>query len=142
MANLIPRSRLVSPTGAGDGAPCDEGVWELDLWSGAAWFNEWFYQRLQWPVQVEHHKLADLQPHLTPDAWQTLLLAIRAHLELGAPLDVQIPVQPAPDRTEWWRIQGSVERNAGGQPVHLSGSARVTTAQPEPQPQDPQPPPR
>jgi hypothetical protein len=142
MANLIPRSRLVPPPGADDDAPSNEGVWELDLWSGAAWFNHWFYQRLQWPVQVEHHKLADLQPYLTPDAWQTLLLAIRAHLELGAPLDMQIPVQPTPDRTEWWRIQGSLERNAGGQPVHLSGSAQVTTAQPEPQPQDPQTPSR
>jgi hypothetical protein len=142
MANSIPRSRLVPPTGAGEGAPGDEGVWELDLWSGAAWFNEWFYQRLQWPVQVEHHKLADLQPHLTPDAWQTLLLAIRAHLELGAPLDLQIPVQPTPDCTEWWRIQGSLERNAGGQPVHLSGIARVITSQPELQPQDPRVPSR
>jgi hypothetical protein len=51
-------------------------------------------------------------------------------------------VQPTPDRTEWWRIQGSLERNVGGQPVHLSGSARVTTAQAEPQPQDPQGPSR
>jgi len=146
MTNLIARSRLVPSTGAGEEAPTDGGVWELDLWSGAAWFNEWFYQRLQWPVQVERHKLADLQPHLTPDAWQTLLLAIRAHLELGTPLDTQIPVQLTPDRTEWWRIQGSLERNVGGQPVHLSGSARVTTSQPEsppePQPQDPQTPSR
>jgi PAS domain-containing protein len=127
---------MVPATGAGEPVPSDEGVWELDLWNGSAWFNDWFYRRLQWPVQVERHKLADLQPHLTPEAWKTLLLGIRAHLELGTPLDTQIPVQTA-DRTEWWRIQGSVERNTGGQPVHLSGSARdVTTTRAEP-PSDP-----
>jgi hypothetical protein len=113
------------------------------LWSGSAWFSDWFYRRLQWPVQVEHHKLADLQPHLSPDAWETLLLGIRAHLEIGTPLDAQIPVQVTVARTEWWRIQGAVERNTAGQPVHLSGTARnVTTDRLEPQPKDPSIPPQ
>lgn len=126
------------PATAGEPAPSDEGLWELDLWSGAASFNDWFYRRLHWPVHVERHKLADLQPFLTAEAWETLLLAIRAHLELGTPLDAQIPVQVTIARTEFWRIQGSVERNTGGQPVHLSGSVRdVTTARPEPPPKDP-----
>jgi hypothetical protein len=138
MANSTPRSRWIPRPGTGEAAPSSEGRWELDLWSGSAWFNDWFYRRLQWSVEVERHKLADLQPHLTPDAWQTLLLGIRAHLELGTPLDAQIPVQLTPAHTEWWRIQGSVERNTGGQPVHLSGSAReVTMAPRESPPQDP-----
>src|ERR1700681_2009690 len=122
MANSIPHYPMDPATGPGEPAPGDEGLWELDLWSGSASFSDWFYGRLQWPVKVERHMLADLQPYLTPEAWETLLLGIRAHLELGTPLDLQIPVQVTVARTEWWRIQGSVERNTGGQPVQLSGS--------------------
>lgn len=138
MADPTPRTRLVPAPRAGEPPPSDEGRWELDLWNGSAWFNDWFYRRLQWPAEVERHKLADLEPHLTPEAWQTLLLAIRAHLELATPLDAQIPVQVTEARTERWRFQGCVERNTGGQPVHLSGTARVAPMTPrEPPPQDP-----
>ena len=138
MADSTPRTRLVPTTGAGKPAPSDEGLWELDLWNGFASFNDWFYRRLHWPAEVERHKLADLEPHLTPEGWQTLLLGIRAHFELGTPLDAQILVQITQSRTERWRFQGSVERNTGGQPVHLSGSARETPMTPrESQPQDP-----
>ena len=94
------------------------------MWNGSAWFSEWFYQRLQWPTQVEHKKLADLRPNLTPEAWETLLRAIRKHLELGAPLHVELPVELTDGRTEHWRFEGASERNSGGQPVHIAGRVR------------------
>ncbi len=101
-----------------------EGQWGLDLWSGEAWFSDWFYQRLSWRTQVKRKRLDDLRPHLSADGWQTLLLGVRAHLEQQIPLQLVVQVQVRPGELERWQIKGCVERNAGGQPVHLNGTAR------------------
>ena len=101
-----------------------EGRWGLDLWDGAAWFSDWFYQRLQWPIEVTRQQLDDLQPYMSPDDWEALLVGLRSHLELKIPLEVQVSVQLPSNRTENWHIQGSAERNAAGQPVYVSGSMR------------------
>jgi hypothetical protein len=128
----MPKSAHEPEPNAGQGtdAPSitDGGGWGLDLWSGTAWFSSWFYQRLNWPAQTKRQRLDDLRPHLSADAWQSLLLGIRAQLELQLPLDVDVRVQLGEGRFQCWRMQGTVERNVGGQPVTLLGSAQDTTA--------------
>ena len=57
-----------------------------------------------------------------------MLLAIRNHLERQVPLDLKVRVQVEGSRLEWWRVQGSVERNAAGQPMHLAGTMREVSA--------------
>src|SRR5882762_3124736 len=97
------------------------GVWKLSLRNGSAWFSSWVHRRLQWPA-VERTRLDGLKPHLPADAWEAFLLAIRNHVERQVPLDLDVRVQLNRGRFEWWRIQGSVERNAAGQPMHLAGT--------------------
>jgi hypothetical protein len=105
------------------------GLWGLDLWNGSAWFSDWFYQRLQWPTELRRTRLEDLRPNLAAGAWELLLLQIRSHLELQTPLDAEIQVQLQGGQIEWWRIQGSAERNPGAQPVRLAGSVRDISAE-------------
>jgi len=102
----------------------------LDLWNGSAWFSDWFYQRLQWPAEVRRTRLDELQPNLPDGAWESLLLAIRDHLERQVPLDVNVCARLEDGRTECWRIQGLAERNAAGQPVYLECSTREVSAGP------------
>jgi hypothetical protein len=128
-----PASGPNKPPGSGDGA------WKLDLMNGTAWFSEWFYRRLQWPVQVNRKRLADLRPHLQEGAWEALLQGIRAHLERQVPLDVKIPALLPGGQTEWWRMQGSGEHNAFGKPMYLKGSVRNIRAEQRPDAADPQP---
>ena len=70
-----------------------------------------------------------LRPNLAAGAWEVLLLQIRRHLELQTPLDAEIQVQLNDGHIEWWRMQGSAERNPGGQPVRLAGSVRDISAE-------------
>jgi hypothetical protein len=109
-------------------APADdaggEGRWGLDLWNGHAWFSDWFYARLQWPAVVERKRLADLRPNLPEGAWESLLHAIREHLERQMPLEVKLRAQLPDGRFECWQVQGLAECNAAGQPVYLAGSMR------------------
>ena len=107
--------------------------------NGTAWFSEWFYRRLQWPVQVNRKRLGDLRPNLPAGAWETLLLGIRAHLERQVPLDATIPVQLPGGEIEWWRMRGAAEHNAFGKPVCLKGSVRHVSAEQPPDPAVPQP---
>jgi PAS domain-containing protein len=103
-------------------AKLNAGVWELDLWSGAARFSEWFYERLPWMSGLDEKTLFDLKPFLVPGAWEVLLGHIREHLERGVPLDAELCVQLDGGRIEWWRLTGAAERNTLGHPVHLAGS--------------------
>jgi hypothetical protein len=111
----------------------------LDLMDGTAWFSEWFYRRLQWPVHLSRKRLGDLRPNLAAGAWETLLQGIRAHLERQVPLDATIPVQVPGGDNEMWRMQGSLEHNAFGKPEYLKGSVCVIAAERRPDPADPQP---
>lgn len=110
--------------------PGGDGLWELDLVNGTAWFSDWFYLRLGWPMEVKRKRLDDLRPNLPVGAWEALLLAIRGHLERQMPLDAELCVQLQGGQIEWWRMLGAVERNSRGKPVHLAGSVRDVTAEP------------
>jgi len=139
MSESAPQPSKSSASGASKSPGSGDGTWKLDLMNGTAWFSEWFYRRLQWPVQVNRKKLGDLQPHLLAGGWATLLQGIRAHLELQAPLDAKIPMQLPGGQVEWWRMQGAVERNAFGKPMYLRGSVRDVGADERPEPARPDP---
>ena len=102
-----------------------EGRWGMDLWSGCAWFSTWFYRRLNWNAGFERKRLDALKAHLPDGAWETLLLAIRNHLEQRRPLDLQVCARLPDGRMEWWLIEGLAERNASGQPVYLDCRTRA-----------------
>ena len=59
-----------------------------------------------------------------PGGWQTLLQGIRDHLEKQVPLEVQVEVKLPGGTSEWWLVQGSVERTPAGQPMNLAGTMR------------------
>jgi hypothetical protein len=126
MSNAAPPYDKTSAPGASELPP--SGLWGLDLWSGSAWFSEWFYQRLQWPTTVRRIRLDDLRPHLLASDWEVLLRQIRGHLELQTLLDAEIRVQ-VNGEIRCWRMRGSVERNPGGQPVRLVGSVHDISAE-------------
>jgi len=119
MSTTAPEPRKSPASGAG-GVGSEDGLWGLVLWSGSAWFSDWFYRRLQWSVSVKHKRLDVLQPHLTDGSWETLLLAIRAHLEKGLPLQAELEVRLPGGGSENWQVSGVVEHNIGGQPVYLA----------------------
>jgi hypothetical protein len=127
MSDAAPPPDDTPAPGAGELPPAT-GLWGLDLWDGSAWFSDWFYQRLQWPTEARRIRLDNLRPNLAAGAWEALLLQIRNHLELQTPLDAEILVHVKGGQIERWRMQGSAERNPGGQPVRLAGSVRDITA--------------
>jgi hypothetical protein len=109
---------------------CGDGLWECDLVAGSAWFNAWFYHKLDWPQDAKRATLSDLQPALRPGAWERLMGMFRAHLETGSALDLEIEVAVKGARLERWRVQGSTQRNEAGQPVYLAGSMRELRDEP------------
>jgi len=106
---------------------CGDGFWEFDLLSGSAWFSEWFYRKLNWSSDAKR-TLLDFRPILPPVEWDKLMAQFRAHLEQGVPLDVELQIEVAGPSLARWHIRGSAQRNDGGQPVYLAGSAREVSA--------------
>jgi hypothetical protein len=103
----------------------------LDLWDGSAWFSAWFYHRLHWRAEPKRRRLDALQPHLPDGAWESLLRAVRDHLERQMPLDLKVCAKLPDGSGEWWHIEGLAERNAGGQPVSLACTTRAVGGTPE-----------
>jgi hypothetical protein len=132
MTDSAPPHRKTPDQGPAQPSSGAEGLWGLDLWNGSAWFSEWFYQRLAWSPHVKRKRLDDLQPNLSAEAWDGLLLQIRAHLEAKTPLALEIKVQLPSGQFEWWHVTAQAEHSTGGQPVYLAGSMRDVSAERDP----------
>ncbi len=130
MDGSSPRKRSAAKQGLRALEASGDGFWELDLKSGAAWYSSWFYQKLSWPTETRRTTLGELESVLKAPSWMELVARIRAHLEQGQPLELDVEVAaPGAAVSPWWRIRGSVLRNAAGQPVHLAGSMREIGAE-------------
>lgn len=125
------RSRKTAPPGLHALKACGDGLWEFDLLAGSGWFSDWFYRKLRWAPDTKR-TLLDLQPLLQPAAWGELMRKIRDHLERGLPLDMEVRVELAPEKIEWWHVRGTALRNKAGQPIYLAGSARDSSADRKP----------
>jgi hypothetical protein len=120
-----PRKRSTAKPGLRALEACGDGFWELDLKSGSAWYSPWFYQKLDWPTETRRTTLGELESVLKAPAWMELMARIRAHLEQGQPLELDVEVtMPGTAVPSRWRLKGAALRNAAGQPVHLAGSMR------------------
>jgi len=109
---------------------CDDGFWECDLIAGSAWFNDWFYRKLDWPQDAKRSTLSDLRVALRPGDWERLMGTLRDHLEKGFPLDLEIEVDVRGARLERWRMRGAAQRNEAGQPIYVAGSMREMRDEP------------
>ena len=128
MRGSQPRSRTTHKAGLLALAACGDGFWEFDLLAGSAWFSEWFYRKLNWTPDAKR-TLLDLQPLVQPGCWEELMRKLRAPLERALPLDLELRVQVAEERFEWWQLRGAARRNEAGQPLYLAGSVRDVSAE-------------
>ncbi len=103
---------------------CGNGFWELNLLDGSAWFSDWFVAQLGWNPEAKPATWAALRNVLTPEGWEQVLAAMRAHLERREPFDVEVAVTAAPGVARRWRMRGEAERNDAGQAHYFSGGVQ------------------
>jgi hypothetical protein len=103
-------------------AASGSGFWECDLLNGAAWFSDWFRERLPWPEAGKRQTLHDLRLAMQPETWELLLRTLRAHFEQGTPLDIRFQVQVTDGHTQQWRMRGSAQLNEFRHPTHFAGT--------------------
>lgn len=123
MASQV-RSRRGTKPGLRALAACGDGFWELDLLNGSAWYSDWFYRRLGWPLEAKRSALEDLREVVDAEQWAGFMRSLRAHLEQAAPLELRLSVKCVDGSRQWWHFKGSAERTQTGLPVHLAGCAR------------------
>lgn len=106
-----------------------DGLWELDLASGTAWFSDWFHTRLGWRPDEVRHTWSSLRTAMAPDTWRVLLEEMRNHLESDTPFDLELPLTVGEAQTGWWRFHGRAERNELRHPLYFAGCARDVSAE-------------
>jgi hypothetical protein len=130
MCDSRPYNRKSMPPGVRAMQASGDGFWEVDLSDGSAWFSDWFFKRLGWTASARRTAFNDLRPCMAPQSWDSLLRAMRCHLEECTPLDARFQVQLAEGRIEKWQLRGHAQRNDRGHPTHFAGSVRDVSASP------------
>ncbi|HUN27655.1 MAG TPA: PAS domain-containing protein [Steroidobacteraceae bacterium] len=104
-----------------------DGLWELDLVAGRLWISPRYYELLGYPEE-QRFEDPDEFAHLVHAEDEPRFFEVRrAHLERGVPYDVEARMRTGDGSYRWFRVRGSAERDAEGQPLTLSGSAQDVT---------------
>jgi hypothetical protein len=108
----------------------EDGFWEADLSDGSAWFSAWFHHRLGWSAAAGPSSFHALKENLTTPSWEAMLQRIRAHLEQGSALELELDARLPDGQCRRWRLWGMASRNHTRHPVRLAGSMRDVTGDP------------
>lgn len=127
MSDISPRSRKNFMPAIRALESSEDGFWEADLSDGSAWFSPWFHRRLGWSADAERSSFSALKDTLTTPSWEAMLQRMRAHLEQGTALDLELDALLPDGQSRRWRLWGMASRNDTRHPVRLAGSMRDVT---------------
>lgn len=99
-----------------------EGHWELDLTTGRNWLSSSYhallgYREGELPKSYNKFRLFE-----HPDDLATSDTLYRRHIATGEPYDAELRIKTAAGDYRWFRRRGTVERDASGKPISMSGS--------------------
>lgn len=103
-----------------------DGLWEVDLQSGGAWFAPRFVEILGLAAG-SLDSVADWAAYLHPEDHEAVVALWNTHLEDGTPYDIQYRLR---HRDGSWRhvhARGRAERDASGRPLRFSGAISDVT---------------
>ncbi|HUK01752.1 MAG TPA: PAS domain-containing protein [Steroidobacteraceae bacterium] len=107
-----------------------DGLWEWEVDSRQLWLSPRFRELLGFahdePVADDPEALAS---YCHPQDRAKLHAATQAHLDGGAPYDLEIRMRTRAGEYRWFHIRGSAERDGAGRAQTLSGSAQDITPQ-------------
>ncbi|MES1195517.1 MAG: response regulator, partial [Steroidobacter sp.] len=110
-----------------------DGLWEVELATDKLWLSPRFATMLGYePEDVSHWSGYDVDAITHPDDLPNIIDMRYRATALFAPYDVEARMRTKQNRWIWMRIRATLERDASGQPLRLSGSiqdvneARIT----------------
>jgi two-component system, sensor histidine kinase and response regulator len=101
----------------------EEGLWEIDLQTGKHWTSTSYLALLGLPPDSDACDTVEKASNrMHPDDRDMASVVARHHIAGGAPYDVEIRLQHADGSYRWFRVHGSVELDAEGRPLRMSGA--------------------
>jgi len=99
-----------------------DGLWDWDFSTNHVWYSARCTQLVGLDKSDSSETLEAWRRRLHPDDAPAVIGAIRAHLETGAPCDVEYRLHVQDQGHCWFRSRGVAFRNGHGEAVHMSGS--------------------
>jgi two-component system sensor histidine kinase/response regulator len=100
-----------------------EGHWELELLTGRHWASKSYLALLGYSEDtLDLDSLEKVKAIIHPDDAPAATSATRRHLAGDPPYDVEVRLRAADGTYRWFRLRGTAERDANGQPLRMSGS--------------------
>jgi two-component system, sensor histidine kinase and response regulator len=103
-------------------------LWECDLATWRLWHSPRFYELVGW-TEADVSDVSTYKALIHPDERALYLKSANAHLESGAPYDIEYRFYVRGQGYRWFRDRGSAERDASGRAVSFAGSFEDITAQ-------------
>ena len=105
----------------------NDGLWEIDLSSGSMWLTPRFYEMLGYDAAQLPASYAALEKLVHADDRELLNTALRQHLGVGDPFDLEYRLLTQRGEYRWFRMRGLGERTNGGGPNTMAGSLQDIT---------------
>ncbi len=101
-----------------------DGLWEWDIESDMMWISPRYCELLGFPEHESSATREAMAALLHPDDLPRIQELRVAHLDHGAPYDIEVRMRTQSGEYRWFRIRGKVERDESGRPRTLSGSTQ------------------
>jgi two-component system, sensor histidine kinase and response regulator len=104
-----------------------DGLWEIDLATGASWYGMRFEEMLGYKVGDLKGSRERLQALIHSEDRDAMKLALDNHLLHHAVFDVEFRMLHHAGHYEWVRSRAQADRAADGTPLRVAGSAQLIT---------------
>jgi signal transduction histidine kinase/CheY-like chemotaxis protein len=104
-----------------------EGLWEVDLITGASWRDPRFAALLGYDHNDFPAGPAEFERLVHPDDLPLIMATGENHLARGTSYDVEFRVRHKKGHYEWARSRAQAERDSTGKPLRLTGLVQIVT---------------
>jgi PAS domain S-box-containing protein len=107
----------------------NDGIWDWDIVSGTLYWSPRFKELLGYAVDELEAVFETFESQLHPDDRERIQAAIDAHLNDGAPYDVEERLCTKSGEYRWFRARGQALWDETGKPLRMTGSISDITEQ-------------
>lgn len=100
----------------------NDGLWDWVIATDDWYFSPRFKQLLGYDVGESDSAQATLLSRLHMSESEAFRHALRAHMDTGLPLDVELRLMIKAGEYRWFRVRGQSVRDAGGKPARMAGA--------------------
>ncbi len=105
----------------------NDGLWDWDIASNQVYYSPRFKELLGYQDHEIDNVFSGFESRLSPDDYERVMEAIRAHLKEGVPYDIEYRLKIKSSEYRWFHARGQAVWGTDKQLIRMAGSLRDIT---------------